>query len=213
MDKREFAARHGYRRSGVDRRADGDRRGLHAEMAEWCRGRMWLPRVLFLAWFAYMLVHYLADPAYRVIFSAINLGIHELGHILWRPLGEFMYFLGGSLTQCLAPVASVAVFYRQRDFFGIAFCFGWLSTNLHEVAVYVNDARAQALPLVTPGGGEPIHDWFYLLHRLGLLEMDHAIALFLRGLGVLSMLVFLVLGGYQCWLMFWLPKKERSLEW
>ena len=76
----------------------------------------------------------------------------------------------------------------------------------------MNDARARALPLVSPGGGEPLHDWFYLLNRLGLLEMDHALALIVRGLGVVSMLVFLVLGGYQCWLMFSLPKKDAIVE-
>lgn len=212
MDEEELIARRRPRRSGSGRRSDGDRHGLHTEMAEWCRGRWWFPRVLFLGWFAYMLVRYLGDPAYHMFFSGINLGIHEIGHILWSPLGEFMAFLGGSLTQCLAPVASVFVFYKQRDFFGIAFCFGWLSTNLHSVSVYANDARAQALPLVTPWGGEPLHDWHYLLGRLGMLEMDHAVALLLRGLGVISMLVFLVLGGYQCWLMFRLPKKEHELE-
>lgn len=212
MDRQDLIARGRPRRAGRDRRIGVDRRGLHAEMAEWCRGRWWFPRLLFLVWFAYMLVRYLADPAYQVIFSAINLGIHEIGHILWSPLGEFMGFLGGSLTQCLAPVVSIPMFYRQRDFFGIAFCFGWLSTNLHGVSIYVGDARAQVLPLVSPGGGEPLHDWHYLLTRLGLLEMDHAIALLLRGLGVMSMLVFLVLGGYQCWLMFRLPKKENTWE-
>lgn len=212
MNKHDLIARRQTRRSAIDRRVRGDRRGLHAEMVEWCRGRWWFPRLLFLSWFAYILVRYIGDPAYHVIFSAINLGIHEIGHILWSPLGEFMGFLGGSLTQCLAPVASIFIFYRQRDFFGIAFCFGWLSTNLHGVSVYAGDARERALPLVTPGGGEPLHDWFYILNRLGLLEMDHAIALLLRGLGVMSMLVFLVLGGYQCWLMFRLPKKENLWE-
>jgi len=212
LSKQEFVQREHPRRVAVDRRVRGDRRGLHVEMAEWCRGRWWFPRLLFLIWFSYMLARYLVDPSYRVIFGAINLGIHEIGHILWSPFGEFMGFLGGSLTQCLAPLVSIPMFYRQRDFFGMAFCFGWLSTNLHEVSVYVGDARARQLPLVTPGGGEPLHDWFYLLHRLGLLEMDHALALLVRGLGILSMMVFLVLGGYQCWLMFRLPKKDGLLE-
>jgi hypothetical protein len=212
LAKREIITRREPRRSGFDRGALGDRRGLHWEMMEWCRGRWWIPRLLFLFWFAYMLVRYIADPAYRAIFGALNLAIHEIGHILWSPFGEFMGFLGGSLTQCLAPLVSMLLFYRQRDFFAIAFCFGWLSTNLHEVSVYIDDARTQALPLVTPGGGEPMHDWFYLLNRLGLLQMDHAIAFMVRGLGVLSMLVFLVVGGYQCWLMFRLPKPENPWE-
>jgi hypothetical protein len=46
------------------------------------------------------------DPDYSVVFDALNLSIYELGHYLWMPFGEFefMMFLGGSMTQCLAPL-------------------------------------------------------------------------------------------------------------
>ncbi|PCJ65389.1 MAG: hypothetical protein COA73_02635 [Candidatus Hydrogenedentota bacterium] len=175
---------------------------FHGEMVEWCGGRMWLFRALMLVWFGYIFVRYLANPQYHVLFDGINLGIHELGHFIWAPFGEFMAFLGGSLTQCLAPVISVAVFYRQRDFFGMAFCFGWLSTNLYGVSVYAGDAQAQLLPLVSPSSGEPLHDWFYLLSQTGLLEYDGVISMLIRIGAACAMLVFLVMGSYQVSLMF-----------
>ncbi len=56
-----------------------------------------------------------------------------------------------------------------------------VAQNLWKVAVYVQDARAEELPLV--GGGE--HDWNYLLGRLGLLNQDRLIGDGIRLLGVL----------------------------
>ena len=50
------------------------------------------------------------------------------------------------------PVLSMAMFWRQRDFFAIAVCFGWLSENLFDVATYAGDARSRHLHLITPGG-------------------------------------------------------------
>jgi hypothetical protein len=173
-----------------------------SDMRKWCRGRWWQPRFAMLIWFGYMWVGMIRDPDYHVVFDAINLGIHELGHYLWMPFGEFMHFLGGSMTQCLAPLISVLLFYRQRDYFAMAFCFGWLSTSCYSLATYIADARAQALPLVTPGGGEPLHDWHYMLGRLGLLNQDQLLGSMTRGVGAVSMFIFLFVGGYQVWLMF-----------
>lgn len=180
----------------------------HVEMREWCAGKWWLPRLVMLVWFGYLWLRMMKDPNYPVIFDALNLGIHELGHYVFMPFGEFMMFLGGSMTQCLVPFFSVPMFYRQRDWFAMAFCFGWLSTNLYSVAMYIGDARAQVLPLVTPGGGEPQHDWAFLLGKLGWLQQDQVLAWMTRALGFSSMLLFLLVGGYQLWLMFFLPKVE-----
>ena len=103
--------------------------GLHAEMAEWCRGKWWVFRAVLLLWFAYLLICLVANPGYSLIFHALDLGIHELGHVIWSPFGEFLGFFGGSLTQCLVPLASISMFYRQRDFFAMAFCLGWILTG------------------------------------------------------------------------------------
>ncbi len=164
----------------------------------WCRGRLWWPRAPFLLWFAWILVRHLADAEYQSLWKPLNLGIHELGHVLLGCGGEFVSIAGGSLVQCLAPVVSAAMFRRQGDLFAIAVCAGWLSTNLFDVATYAGDARAMQLPIVTPGGGEAIHDWNYLLSTLGLLEWDGAVALALRAAAVATMLASLAAGGWLC---------------
>jgi hypothetical protein len=175
---------------------------------DWCRGRWWWARVPVLAWMLWVLGNHLADWQYVGIVGGINLGIHELGHVIFRPFGQFIEIAGGSLTQCLAPVAAAAVLWRQRDWFGLAFCWAWLATNLFSVATYVADARSQQLHLVSPGSGsqdEIIHDWNFLLGQLGLLEWDGALAALLRLAAVVAALVGIGAGSWLAWRMATLP--------
>lgn len=169
---------------------------IKADAEDWCPGRLWQPRAAILAWLAYVLVRQLADSTYQPVIGALNFGIHELGHFVFRPFGELIGILGGSLFQCLVPIVSVAMFFRQRDYFAIAFSFGWLATNIFYVATYCADARAMELPLFSPGGGDAYHDWNYILDRLHLLPHDQGIALAMRCVAVLSMLVSLAAGGW-----------------
>ena len=177
-------------------------KAFHQEVLQWAQEKRWWGwRLPFLLFFAYILVRHLASPDYQSIFKGLNLGIHELGHFVFALMGEFIGTLGGTLLQCLVPVGSMAMFLRQRDFFAIAVCFGWLSTNLFDVATYAGDARAMELPLVSPGVGDVIHDWNYLLGRMGLLQADQTIAFLFRAGGVLTMLVCLAAGGWLLWKM------------
>ncbi len=180
------------------------------EAEAWCRGRNPWVRLPLLAWGAYVLVRHLGDGEYWSLFGWINLGIHELGHVLATPLGQFLALAAGSALQCLVPVISLFVFRRQGDFFAMAFSFGWLSTNLFSVATYAADARAQELDLVSIGGGPVFHDWHEILNALGLLEQDAAIAFLLRAVATLSMLVFLAAGAWMAWRMIRSPGEPSA---
>ncbi|MBI3726148.1 hypothetical protein HY251_19640 [bacterium] len=180
-----------------------------ADALDWCQGRLWPPRALLLLWVAYAVVRHLKDPMYESIIGPLNFGIHELGHFVFRPFGEFVSICGGSLFQCLVPFIGLAMFLRQRDYFAAAFSFGWLSTNLFYVATYCSDARSMQIPLLSPGGGDAYHDWNYILDRMGLLRFDHALAFLMRGAAALSALVFLVVGSWLLWHMA-RGEKDRS---
>jgi hypothetical protein len=95
----------------------------------------------------------------------------------------------------------MGMFLRQRDYFAVAVAFGWLSTNLFDVATYAGDARAQDLSLVSPGIGDVIHDWNYLLGKTGLLQADQTIAFLIRAGAVASMAVCLAGGAWLLWRM------------
>lgn len=175
------------------------RQGLPEEVSAWCCGRNWLVRLPLLIFFAYVLIRHLFSPEYASVMQPLNLGIHEGGHFLFMFFGQFLQVLGGTLTEIAAPFAGMWNFYRQRDFFALAMCFGWLSTVLFGVARYAGDARAMMIPLVSPfGGGDDgvRHDWNYLLGHAGLLEHDQAAAFLFRALAVVSMLAALGGGGW-----------------
>jgi len=159
----------------------------------------WWARLPVLLWGLWTWVHHLRDPEYQGIAKGLNLALHEIGHILFGVFGEFLGILGGSLFQCLCPAIAFAVFRRQGDRFALAFCFAWLGTNLFDVATYIADARAMELPLVSPfgGDGEIIHDWNWILDRLGWLAHDQALAGFTRLLGTLAFLTFLIWGSIE----------------
>lgn len=180
---------------------------------DWCKGRMWWPRLLLLLLFAHLAVCHLRDPLYQDFFKGINLGFHEIGHVVFSPLGQFMGIAGGSIFQCAVPLLSTIMFFRQRDYFGIAVCFGWLSTNLFDVASYADDSRKLALPLVSPfgGGDETIHDWNYILDNLNLLQYDYVFANALRLAAVISTLVCICAGGLLVFLMANYRKPKSDL--
>jgi hypothetical protein len=175
---------------------------LRIEAADWCRGKNWYVRLPFLVWFAYILVKHLSNPMYSSLLGALNLGLHEFGHLIFSPFGQFLHMLGGTLFQIFAPLLGAINFYRQDDFFSIALCFGWLSTSLFDVARYAADARVMNLPLLSPfGGGDPIHDWNYLLSRMGILSFDTALSFIIKCFAVLSMLLCLGMGAWLLWQM------------
>jgi len=48
---------------------------------DWCRGRSWAPRAPLLPWMAYLALRHLLDSDYAGVLGALNLGIHEAGHL------------------------------------------------------------------------------------------------------------------------------------
>jgi hypothetical protein len=133
-----------------------------------------------------------------VIFSGITLGVHEAGHVMFSVFGELMEVAGGSLMQVAAPVIVVLLFLRQREYFGISVALAWLSMSLGNLAVYIGDARSQDLPLVSLGGGDPIHDWHFLLGRFGMLGDDRALSRFTLFLAALALAVAVAWGAWLC---------------
>ena len=168
------------------------------DAAAWAAGRHAPLRGLLLLALAWIFFRHLADKQYTSIIGGLNLGIHEIGHFLFAPLGEFAAVAGGSVLQCIVPVIGALMFLHQRDWFAIAFATCWLGTNFFNVATYAADARTRDLPLVSPVDGVPIHDWFYLLDRTGLLQHDQLVATFFRLAAITTMLAGL---GFGVWLV------------
>lgn len=173
------------------------------------QGRSWVLRTILWCGLAYLFCRHLRDPEYGSIFEGLNLGIHEFGHLICMPFGQWIGVAGGSAVQCLVPVISLFMFHRQEDYFAFAFSFIWLGTNLYGVSRYIGDATVMILPLVTPfggGEGEVIHDWHYLLKSVDLLAWDRTLAAATSLAGSLSMSFGLAWGLWILWIMMRSPR-------
>lgn len=170
------------------------------EIRQWCRGRSWIWRAPLVLYFAWAQWRMLRDPFAGDLFSGITLGVHELGHLLftWAPM--FVSVAAGSFVQVAAPVGAGFVFVRQRDWFGVTVAAAWLSSSLHGLAAYVGDARSRDLPLVGLFP-DPVHDWAYLLGKLGIPTWDHGLAALLRLASAGIGLAAIAAGGWMCWEM------------
>jgi len=156
----------------------------------------WIARGLLLAYLAYAFVRHVFDPLYRSWFAAITLAFHEMGHIVFIPLGRTMTILGGSIMQLVVPLAAaIYLLKKQRDWFGFVVCLAWLSFSMFDLATYIGDAARMELPLVGLGGGYH-HDWSTLLNEWRIVDHCDAIALAVRiAAGALG-LASLALGAY-----------------
>ncbi|MDQ2937616.1 MAG: hypothetical protein M3R67_08915 [Acidobacteriota bacterium] len=131
---------------------------------------------LYFFWCAY-------DPYQWHLIDGVNLVIHEAGHLIFSPFGEFMMIAGGSLFQVIMPALFVGYFLYQRQLYSAALVLFWVGESVLNVSVYAGDAVALQLPLL--GGEGSMHDWNYLLSSLNLLDSTIQVAGAIRLLGTI----------------------------
>ncbi len=124
---------------------------------------------------------------------------HEAGHLIFRPFGEFVTYLGGTLGQLLMPIGLMVALIRQNsDSFGASLAFWWLGVSLLDVAPYMYDALHPQLMLISgltgADGGD--HDWMYLFGRLGQLQNAQRIGEATKAIGMLVVLSANLWGAY-----------------
>ena len=135
-----------------------------------------------------------AHPDQWRMIDGLNLVIHEAGHIVFRPFGEFIMIAGGSLFQVIVPVTFAGYFYFNQQYLSCAFVLFWVGESLLNVSVYAADSVVMQLPLL--GGNDSIHDWNYMLEQMGLLRQTAGVALAIRALGTLIIIFAIVWAIY-----------------
>jgi hypothetical protein len=113
---------------------------------------------------------------------------HEPGHLIFRPFGDFMQFLGGTLMQIIIP--SILIFYcfKKRLYILMQGALFLLGHSFINISVYAADAQTMRLHLI--GGG--IHDWHWMLTRLDILEYDMYVGYFFFSLALLTFIFCLI---------------------
>ncbi|MEW6356729.1 MAG: hypothetical protein AB1696_10405 [Planctomycetota bacterium] len=165
-----------------------------------------IPAVLLMLWTGYHVVfsrtaQQATDMFFENIFAGIDLGIHELGHFVTLWLPGVLCALAGTAAQCIAPLVAGFGFVRKGIFFEACFCLWWCGENLICSSYYIADAKTMNLPLVSPFGALPKHDWNEILRAVGLLRWDTTLAFLVRACGTLLVVGGIALGIAVLWAM------------
>lgn len=138
---------------------------------------------LYVLWIAY-------DPMQGSFLDNVDLPIHETGHLLFRPFGEFMMVAGGSLFQVIFPIVFVGYFIWQRSFYSATIVTLWVGQSILNVWVYASDAVVMQLVLTSgfTGSEGSFHDWNYMLTHFGLLDSTKGVAKIIRFAGTVTII-------------------------
>ena len=168
-----------------------------------------VPRAVFgvaIAFYAIFLFQAARGTGFPQWMDLVFIPIHEGGHLLFRFFGEFLAVAGGTFLQLGVPLMLASYFLLHRQVQGVAFCIFFFFEQFLPISVYMADARAQELPLLTVGDTDDvIHDWNYLFGKFGVLEHDTQIAKIVRVIGWIGML------GTVAW-MIWRSLASRQAQ-
>jgi hypothetical protein len=114
------------------------------------------------------------------LISSVDLGFHELGHLLFSWAPGLVPPLIGSATQVAVPIGLALYFGLRRESYASGLMFAWAATSAANVSVYVADAPFQGLTLL--GGGR--HDWAWVFGSTGHLDWAAPFASGVRWFGV-----------------------------
>ncbi|MEZ5345853.1 MAG: hypothetical protein R2681_09900 [Pyrinomonadaceae bacterium] len=150
---------------------------------------------LYILWYAY-------DPMMGCMLDIVDLPIHETGHLIFRPFGEFMMIAGGSLFQVIMPALFVGYFWWNFKPYSASVVLLWVGQSILNVWVYASDAIVMQLVLTSgmTGSEGSFHDWNYLLTSTGLLDHTSTVAGLIRLIGTLTILAASALSIYCCFL-------------
>lgn len=158
--------------------------------------------VLFFIWgIRITLMDYRDGEMGTSFMHSILLPIHEAGHVIFIPFGEFMTILGGSLFQLIFPlIAAATVLWQNRDAFGAGLGVWWCGVSVIDLAPYIYDAKEPQLMMLGGHTGEDgPHDWIYLLEVFGKLQHSQSYGAVAHTLGVLVMLAGIALSALVLW--------------
>ncbi|MEP6945825.1 MAG: hypothetical protein ABJA02_07905 [Acidobacteriota bacterium] len=147
---------------------------------------------IYILWIAY-------DPMQGSFLDNVDLPIHETGHLLFRPFGEFLMVAGGSLFQVIFPAVFAAYFaFWQRSYYSAAILVLWVGQSILNVWVYASDAIVGQLVLTSgfTGSEGSFHDWNYLLTATGLLDSTKGVAKVIRFAGTVIIIVAILMAIY-----------------
>ncbi len=151
---------------------------------------MHIPKLIFAILLSLYFLWIAWDPMQGSFLDNVDLPIHETGHLLFRPFGEFMMVAGGSIFQIVFPAVFVGYFIWQQSYYSASVVLLWVGQSILNLWVYVADAVVMKLVLTSgfTGSEGSFHDWNYLLTATGLIGSTNGVAKIVRFLGTLTII-------------------------
>lgn len=148
------------------------------------------PKLVFALVFAVYFLWIAFKPMDGSFLDMVDLPIHETGHLLFRPFGEFMMVAGGTLFQLILPAIFVGYFVWNEKPYSASIVLFWVGQSFINVYIYAADAVKMQLVLTSglTGSEGSFHDWNHMLTALGLINSTPTVAGLIRLLGTLTIL-------------------------
>ena len=168
------------------------------------------PKLIFAGLLTLYFIWIALTPMEGSFLDLVDLPIHETGHLLFRPFGEFMMIAGGSLFQVIVPAAFFGYFVWHLKYYSAAVVLFWVGQSLINVYIYAADAQVMQLVLLggLTGSEGSFHDWNFMLSSLGLLSSTNLIAGLIRAAGTLTIISAAVFSIYYSFV----PGPESDLD-
>ena len=156
------------------------------------------PKLIFAVLMSVYFLSIAYAPLNGSFLDLVDLPIHEFGHLLFRPFGEFLMIAGGSVFQIIMPAVFVGYFVWNRKYYSAAIVLLWVGQSILNVFVYAADAVVMQLVLTSgfTGSEGSFHDWNYLLTATGLINSTKTVAGLIRFLGTLTIIAAGILAFY-----------------
>lgn len=153
------------------------------------------PKLIFAVLLSFYFLSIAYAPMNGSFLDLVDLPIHETGHLLFRPFGQFLMVAGGSLFQVVMPAVFVGYFVWHEKYYSAAIVFFWVGQSILNVFVYAQDAIVMQIVLTSglTGSEGSFHDWNYLLTETGLINSTKKVAGLIRLLGTLCIITASVL--------------------
>lgn len=121
------------------------------------------------------------------LLDLVDLAIHETGHLVFMPFGQFMMVAGGTILQLVFPALFVAYFVWDHKYYSASIVLFWFGQSFFHVWIYAADAVVMQLMLTSgmTGSEGGFHDWNYMLDTLGLLWATPLVAGVFRAIGTI----------------------------
>jgi hypothetical protein len=167
------------------------------------------PKLIFAILLSIYFLSIAYSPLQGSFLDLVDLPIHETGHLLFRPFGEFMMVAGGSLFQIIVPAIFAGYFLWNKKYYSAAIVLFWVGQSVLNVFVYAADSVTMQIVLTSglTGSEGSFHDWNYILTRTGLINSTRKVAGLIRFLGTLTIIAAGILSIYYSIY----PQKERDL--